>query len=317
MTNAAAVTVPYGELAEIRKMEGVKSAYVMPTFEVPEINAQEVTTLEPNMKYVAPGMGATSAWDYGFDGAGMSVAIIDSGLYYSNPVFDINPTDESAVAFTKADIQEILANHELHAETLAEGVTADNTYYSSKIPFGFGYGAAAADFGSDNAGIAHGTHVAGIVAGNMPEEAKKTFKMDTMGLAPEAQLLVMNVSDQQGSIYFDAVLAAMEDCIILGVDCANLSLGSPCGPAYVEGMSEVFDAAYEAGISVAVSAGNSYFSGWNSLWGDNMVKSTSVDTGTVGMPGSFDAPPDRGQRGERSFLLCQWIRPQLRDQIWI
>ena len=85
LTNAAAVTVPYGELAEIRKMEGVKSAYVMPTFEVPEINAQEVTTLEPNMKYVAPGMGATSAWDYGFDGAGMSVAIIDSGLYYSNP----------------------------------------------------------------------------------------------------------------------------------------------------------------------------------------------------------------------------------------
>ena len=290
LTNAAAVTVPYGELAEIRKMEGVKSAYVMPTFEVPEINAQEVTTLEPNMKYVAPGMGATSAWDYGFDGAGMSVAIIDSGLYYSNPVFDINPTDESAVAFTKADIQEILANHELHAETLAEGVTADNTYYSSKIPFGFGYGDATADFGSDNAGVAHGTHVAGIVAGNMPEGTEEKFKMDTMGIAPEAQLLIMNVSDRQGSIYFDAVLAAVEDCIILGVDCANLSLGSPCGPAYVEGMSEVFDAAYEAGISVAVSAGNSYFSGWNSLWGDNMVKSTSVDTGTIGMPGSFDAP---------------------------
>lgn len=116
----------------------------------------------------------------------------------------------------KADIQEILANHELHAETLAEGVTADNTYYSSKIPFGFGYGDATADFGSDNAGVAHGTHVAGIVAGNMPEEAKKTFKMDTMGLAPEAQLLVMNVSDRQGGIYFDAILAAMEDCIILG-----------------------------------------------------------------------------------------------------
>lgn len=35
LTNAVAVTVPYGELAEIRKMEGVKNAYVMPTFEVP------------------------------------------------------------------------------------------------------------------------------------------------------------------------------------------------------------------------------------------------------------------------------------------
>lgn len=290
LTNAVAVTVPYGELAEIRKMEGVKSAYVMPTFEVPEINAREVTTFEPNMKYVAPGMGATAAWDYGFDGTGMSVAIIDSGLYYSNPVFAINPTDESAVAFTKEDIQEVLANHELHAETLAEGVTADNTYYSSKIPFGFGYGAAAADFGNDNARVAHGTHVAGIVAGNMPEGSENQFKMATMGIAPEAQLLIMNVSDLERKVYFDAILAAVEDCIILGVDCANLSLGSPCGPAYAEGISEVFDAAYEAGISVAVSAGNSSFSGWNSLWGDNMVKSTSVDTGTIGMPGSFDAP---------------------------
>ena len=290
LTNAVAVTVPYGELAEIRKMEGVKSAYVMPTFEVPEINAREVTPFEPNMKYVAPGMGATVAWDYGFDGTGMSVAIIDSGLFYNNPVFAINPTDESAVAFTKADIQEILANHELHAETLAEGVTADNTYYSSKIPFGFGYGEAAADFGSDNAGVAHGTHVAGIVAGNMPKGAEQQFQMNTMGIAPEAQLLIMNVSDRQGRITFDAILAALEDCIILGVDCANLSLGSPCGPTYVEGMSEVFDAAYEAGVSVVVSAGNSAFSGSNSLWGDNMVKSTSVDTGTIGMPGSFDAP---------------------------
>lgn len=290
LTNAAAVTVPYGELAEIRKMEGVKNAYVMPTFEIPEINAQEVVALEPNMKYVSPGMGATTAWDYGFDGTGMSVAIIDSGLFYNNPVFAINPKDESAVDFTKEEIADILAKNDLHAEQLAEGVTADNTYYSSKIPFGFGYGAGLADFGSDVAYMAHGTHVAGIVAGNMPEEGKDQFQMETLGIAPEAQILVMNVSDPEGNIFFDAVLAAVEDCITLGVDCANLSLGSPCGPVYMEGMSEVFDAAYKAGISVATSAGNSFFSGYGSLWGDNMVKSTSVDTGTVGMPGSFDAP---------------------------
>ena len=107
----------------------------------------------------------------------------------------------------------------------------------------------------------------------------------------------------------------MEDCIILGVDCANLSL-FPCGPAYVEGMSEVFDAAYEAGISVAVSAGNSYFSGWGSLWGDNMVKSTSVDTGTIGMPGSFDAPLTVASAGEHSYILWQ-KHPQIYDPIWI
>ena len=290
LTNAVAVTVPYGELAQIRKMNGVKSAYVMPTFEAPEINAQEVTGIAPNMKYVSPGMGATAAWDCGFDGTGISVAIIDSGLFYENPAFSILPEDQEQVAFAKDDIAEILASYTLHAEEFAEDATIDNFYYNSKIPFGFGYGAMQADFGTDHASIGHGTHVAGIVAGNLPDELKKQFQMDTMGIAPEAQLVIMNVSDNTGSISFDSIIAALEDCIALGVDCANLSLGSPCGPAYIEGMSEVFDAAYEAGISVAVSAGNDGFSGEGSLWGDNMVKSTSVDTGTIGFPGSTDAP---------------------------
>ena len=111
LTNAVAVTVPYGELAQIRKMNGVKSAYVMPTFEAPEINAQEVTGVAPDMKYVSPGMGATAAWDCGFDGTGISVAIIDSGLFYENPAFSILPEDQEQVAFAKDDIAEILASY--------------------------------------------------------------------------------------------------------------------------------------------------------------------------------------------------------------
>lgn len=67
--------------------------------------------------------------------------------------------------------------------------------------------------------------------------------METLGIAPEAQLVIMKVFDMDGMCYFDYLIAAMEDAIALGVDCANLSLGSACGPHYYEGMTEVYDAA--------------------------------------------------------------------------
>ena len=57
----------------------------------------------------------------------------------------------------------------------------------------------------------------------------------------------------------------------------------------MEGVTEIYDAACEAGIHVVVSAGNEAFTGNHSLWGGDMVKTSSVSTGTVGMPGSFDS----------------------------
>lgn len=293
LTNAVSATVNYGDLAVISKMDGVKSAILMPSYAVPEINARTVTedfVLEPDMKYAGPGMGANQAWNVGYKGEGMSVAVIDTGLAYANPAFSIEPTDPDSVAYTRDDIANILATKDLHAETLAADTSIDTVYYSSKIPYGFNYGDGLANYGSDDdTWFGHGSHVAGIVAGNLPEEVKEEFRMDTLGIAPEAQLVIMKVFDQRGNCYFDYLIAAIEDAITLGVDCANLSLGMPSGPVYYEDVTEVYDAAVDAGINVVVSAGNDAHSGFNSLWGSNLVKSTSVSTGTLGMPGTFDS----------------------------
>lgn len=59
--------------------------------------------------------------------------------------------------------------------------------------------------------------------------------MDSMGIAPEAQLVVMKVFDNSGNCYLDYLVSAIEDAIILGVDCANLSLGASCGPCTTKG----------------------------------------------------------------------------------
>ncbi len=292
LTNAVAATVNYGDLAKISKMDGVKSAILMPSYEAPETYAEVVTSsldFETNMQYAGSGMGANQAWDVGYKGEGLSVAVIDTGLSYMNPAFSIEPTDPNAVAYTRDDIANILSTHDLHAEILTADTSVDTVYYSSKIPFGFSYGDGIANFGEDTTWQGHGTHVAGIVAGNLPEGAKQQFQMDSLGIAPEAQLIIMNVFDMNGECYMDYLIAAMEDCIMLGVDCANLSLGVPSGPVYFDDVTEVFDAAYEAGINVVTSAGNDGHTGINSLWGNDMVRSDSVSTGTVGMPGTFDS----------------------------
>ena len=123
------------------------------------------------------------------------MAIIDTGLSYENPSFAQEPLDQSRVAYSREDVEAILADCDLHAEALAEDTSVDTVYYSSKVPFGFNYGDGLANFGTDDdTWLGHGTHVAGIVAGNLPEEAKEQFQMETLGIAPEAQLIVMKVS---------------------------------------------------------------------------------------------------------------------------
>ncbi len=292
LSNAVSATVNYGDLYAISQIPGIKSATIMPSFELPATEARILDgTFTPSMTHVGPGMGANDAWDLGYKGEGMAVAVIDTGISYDNPAFFIQPEDQDAVAFTRQDIAAILDEYELNAETRnPDGDTSiDTVYYDAKIPFGFNYGDNWADFGVDY-WEGHGSHVAGIIAGNLPEEVKPQISMEQLGIAPEAQIIVMKVMDDYGDIYFDSLLAAIEDCIILGVDVANMSLGAPSGPVYLEGFTEFYDRAYEAGINIVVSAGNDYHAGYGSLWGNDMVKSDSVSTGTVGQPGSYNAP---------------------------
>ncbi len=90
-------------------------------------------------------------------------------------------------------------------------------------------------FGSDDETMfGHGTHVAGIVAGNLVDEAKEEFQMDSMGIAPEAQLVVMKVFDNSGNCYLDYLVSAIEDAIILG-GLRQPSWARPAAPCTTKG----------------------------------------------------------------------------------
>lgn len=79
LVNAVAVEVPYGRLAEIQAMDGVESAYVQHVYDRP---IEETGTLsqEGTHGYSYDLVGLSGAWEAGFTGKGMLVAVLDTGL---------------------------------------------------------------------------------------------------------------------------------------------------------------------------------------------------------------------------------------------
>ena len=100
--------------------------------------------------------------------------------------------------------------------------------------------------------LGHGTHVAGLVAGNSAE-----FK----GVAPDAWLVSLKVLGADGSGRTSDVINAIDYAIAnkdkFGLRVINLSLGRPVFESYVDDpLCQAVERAYRAGLVVVVAAGN-------------------------------------------------------------
>jgi subtilisin family serine protease len=107
----------------------------------------------------------------------------------------------------------------------------------------------------------HGTHVAGIAAGNanVPMESTAGYIGTHSGTAPSAKLAIYKVvwPAKDGSLGFvtdNSLIAAIDAAVIDGVDIINLSLGHADTSPPVE---KSVLAAASAGIFIAAGAGNS------------------------------------------------------------
>ncbi len=101
------------------------------------------------------------------------------------------------------------------------------------------------------------------------------------------------------------VTAALEDAILLGVDAANLSLGTSCGSVtgYTE-ITAVFNAALDAGINVAVAAGNDANSTNKSLWNNDLGLAGNPDIGVLQHARNFRRPDKRSASADNSTYLA-------------
>ncbi len=107
----------------------------------------------------------------------------------------------------------------------------------------------------------HGTHVAGIVAGNGSSSSKPGAFQTFKGIAPNANLIDLRVLDQNGMSNDSVVIAAIQEAVQLkskyNVRVINLSLGRPIYEGCTKDpLCQAVEAAWKSGIVVVTAAGN-------------------------------------------------------------
>lgn len=253
---------------------------------------------------------SSSAAEKGYKGAGSVVAIIDTGLDYTHNAFVWDEDHEEKYSLEDSVFDFSTVENFLTKDTMAEQksalngkqISANDLYVSQKIPFAYDYADNDTDVYPSYSN--HGTHVAGIVAGYDPtgytDKDGNHINTPFVGVAPEAQLVICKVftddlddSDLGGADTED-ILAALEDCVLLGVDVINMSLGTSCGFSTTddgdeegEMLNTVYNSVMESGISLVCAASNDYSSAYGGAFGTNLA--SNPDSGTVGSPSVFAA----------------------------
>jgi len=220
------------------KLDFIKGAhYSVPVHSLPALEDDpDIAYISPNrplsgtstskLDYTPETVNAPVAWQqWGLDGTGVGVAVIDSGVYPVGDLYWYNP-------LTGAYGLRIV-----YSQSFVPGTTDASDYYG------------------------HGTHVAGIVASagwfSWGNHYTHTFK----GIAPNANLINLRALDQNGAGTDSSVIAAIQAAISLkstyNIRVINLSLGRQVYESYtLDPLCQAVEAAWNAGIVVVAAAGN-------------------------------------------------------------
>jgi len=203
--------------------------------------------------------GPASAWRTGYNGEGVVVGIIDSGIWPEHPSFaddgsysapPILPLDASRPncefgnAGHNADDVPFTCNNKL------VGARQMLDTYRALI------GATPDEYDSARDDNGHGTHTASTAAGNAAIEASVYGipRGTISGIAPRAHIIAYKGLGDLGGFTSD-LSAAIDQAVADGVDVINYSIGGGAGGPGADDIAFLF--ADAAGVFVATSAGNS------------------------------------------------------------
>ena len=266
-----AIEAPASALPAIQQVEGVKAAFIEGTHKPMETAAEGSGA--PVLAN-ASSLAMTRANQTTQKGDGQVIEVIDSGLQTDHDAFS-GSMDGVDVRMSQADAQAL-------AGTLPHG--SAGTYINSKIPFAYDYADNDATVvPTSTKDMSHGTHVAAIAAANGGE---------VRGTAPNAQIIVAKVvHDADGVMSDSALLAALDDALVIKPDVINISLGDDAGMSSDAGsiFAGVYEKLTDAGITVNAAAGNAFSNAYGNNSGQNKPFATDPDTGTLGEPASYQS----------------------------
>lgn len=250
VVNAVSMIVPRDEVASLSTLPGVRSVLL-----------DEL--LQPDTYASVDFIGAPTAWNalggVGSAGEGVVVGVLDSGVWPENPAFSdpdpagrpytVPPSWNGSVcdfgdSGWNPDDADFVCNGKLLG---AQRFMATYDAFTGIQPY---------EFRSARDEDGHGTHTASTAAGNSGVQAQVLNANEVItGVAPRAHLAVYKVCGELGCYSSDSA-AAVQQAVLDGVDVINFSISGGVNP-YSDIASLAFLSAYEAGVFVAASAGNS------------------------------------------------------------
>ena len=204
-------------------------------------------------------------------GEGTVIAVIDTGVDMTHQAF--SPALSGTPGLSEDDVE---------ALTPQLGMGKTGIYYNEKFPFAYDYADDDADAAPREGGSGfHGTHVAGIAAGNADK---------IVGTAPDAQIIVGKVTRSEDDALLDSsLLAALDDMVVLRPNVINLSLGWTAGMD--NEADSVYDTVYkklqEEGITVNAAAGNAFSAGYGNNSGKGLPHASDPDTSVMDEPATY------------------------------
>ncbi|HEY4621666.1 MAG TPA: S8 family serine peptidase, partial [Gaiellaceae bacterium] len=229
VANGFAVVLPRSEIARLRELPGVREVY-------------ESAQYGPQLDDSPAQIGAPAVWGPGLAtaGQGTKIGIIDTGIDQSHPFFD--PSGYTMPpGFPKGRRQFTTAK-----VIVARIFPPPGASRAARVPL-------------DEHG--HGTHVAGIAAGN-PSTRTPGGRI-VSGVAPRAYLgnykvFVPTESGVSPNANAPEITAAIEAAVADGMDVINFSGGEPEIEPSRDIVALALDAAAAAGVVPVVAAGNEY-----------------------------------------------------------
>ena len=236
----AVVSADDAELAQLRESVDVAAVFPVLIVDAPETFDQGA---EPDMAFANGMTGAGFLQEVGYKGAGQTIAIIDTGVDIDHPAFGgTGVSDTTPWSPVTGNGSRIIGGWDLVGDAYDADPSSPN-YNPIPEP----------DENPDDCG-GHGTHVAGIAAGN---DEGAGFA----GVAPEANILAYRVFGCDGSTDSEIMIEAMERAAADGADIVNMSIGASfmTWPNYPTAVAA--DNLVDKGVVVTVSQGNSGDSG--------------------------------------------------------
>jgi subtilisin family serine protease len=256
--NGLAVVVPQRSVSRLERIPGVREFYRSVQF-------------RPSLDRSVPAIHAPALWGPTLTtaGQGMKIAIIDDGIDQRHPFFD--PT----------------------GYTMPPGYPKGQTAYTtSKVIVARSFPAPAprarySELPFDQENSEHGTHVAGIAAGNPGTQATVGGgKVTLSGVAPRAYLgnyRVMTVPTMSVGLDGNSpeIAAGVEAAVQDGMDVINLSLGEPEIAPRSDLVARALNGAAAAGVVSVVAAGNEF-----EAYGGGSVTSPASADGAIAVAAS-------------------------------